>query len=395
MLLHPNKQPDVVAMLAAHNCLAYRWCRAPLKPRARLRVPLKHGRKGARPPRRPQPSGPPGRAAVAAAAAAPSSAAPFNSGNGGGDGRGPLQKDAHQLAQLLLQLSRLEVRPHAQWLREALDEVQRQMPLLPEEDVCACMRALSSWGHAPGAELLEAVEARALSGIARGSFTTRQMAELAWTYAQLGLKHRPLLPVILTAAEADMRAPNTSCPPEAMADLLWSMARLQHQPVDARWLSAFYSASRGRLREFDAQQMARAVWALARLGAVPPAEWMDAFLASSLANLRGFDVKSTSLTLWALATLSGLGCPRRPSGVWLAAFEGQAELGVRQLGAAEAATSLWALSQLMGKPPQRLRLSAALRRPQPGLSQLDFELLSDIKMLRVVRSMITPAPAAN
>lgn len=68
---------------------------------------------------------------------------------------------------------------------------------------------------------------------------------------------------------------------------------------------------------------------------------------------------------------------------------------MRQLGAAEAATALWALSQLTGKPPQELRLSAALRRPQKGLSQLDFELLADIRMLRVVKSMITGGPAAG
>lgn len=42
-----------------------------------------------------------------------------------------------------------------------------------------------------------------------------------------------------------------------------------------------------------------------------------------------------------------------------------------------------------GKPPQELRLSAALRRPAPSLSQLDYELLADIRMLRVVKSMIT------
>jgi hypothetical protein len=136
--------------------------------------------------------------------------------------------------------------------------------------------------------------------------------------------------------------------------------------------------------------MARTLWALARLGAPPPADWLDAFLAASLAGLRGFDVKATSLTLWALATLGA-----RPPAAWLRAFEGQAEQAARQLGAAEAATSLWALSQLTRRPPQELRLSAALRRPQKQLSRLDFELLADIRMLRVVKSMITGPAAAR
>ena len=100
-------------------------------------------------------------------------------------------------------------------------------------------------------------------------------------------------------------------------------------------------------------------------------------------------LQATSLTLWALATLKA-----RPPPGWLRAFEGSAEIGVKQLGAAEAATALWALSQLTGRPPQVLRLSAALRRPQKGLSQLDYELLADIRMLRVVKSMITGGSAA-
>lgn len=161
----------------------------------------------------------------------------------------------------------------------------------------------------------------------------------------------------------------------------------QHEPLDPTWLAAFFEASRPRMREFTPAQSARTLWALARLQVVPPAPWMDAFLAAALAGLRGLDIKSLSLTLWALATLCSLGA-HRPTRGWLAAVEGHAELYVRQLGAAEAATALWALSQLTGTPPHELRLSAALRRPQLGLTQLDFELLTDIRMLRVVRSML-------
>jgi hypothetical protein len=126
---------------------------------------------------------------------------------------------------------------------------------------------------------------------------------------------------------------------------------------------------------------------------VPPQPWLDAFTAAGLAGLRGLDIKSLSLTLWALATLCALGA-KPPGRAWLAAYEGHAEMYVKQLGAAEAATSLWALSQLTGKPPPELRLSAALRRPAAGLSALDIELLTDIRMLRVVRSMITGSSTA-
>ncbi|KAI8469390.1 MAG: hypothetical protein J3K34DRAFT_522166 [Monoraphidium minutum] len=318
------------------------------------------------------------RGASAAAAAAPASAAPALDGAA----RGPLQTDARQLAALLPQLARLEVRPHAQWLEEALSVVERQAAALGPDELCGFMHALASWGFHPGPGLLAAVEGAALGIIAARGFSGRQLAELAWAYAQLSLPRGPVLAAVLSESEALML--EGTCPPEAMADLLWAMARLQHAPLEPRWLSAFYAASAPRLREFDAQQMARAAWALARLGAAPPAAWVDGFLAASLAGLRGFDVKSTSLTLWALATLKA-----RPGAAWLRAFEGAAESQAKHLGAAEAATALWALSQLTGRPPQELRLSAALRRPQRGLSQLDYELLSDLRMLRVVKSMIT------
>lgn len=179
-----------------------------------------------------------------------------------------------------------------------------------------------------------------------------------------------------------------------MADLAWAIARLQHRPLDDAWLPTFFAATAPRLRAFAPDQAARTLWALARLGAVPPAGWVEAFLEAALANLRGLDVKSMSLTLWALATLTGMGAAPRPGRAWLRALEAHAEAGARQLGAAEAATALWALSQLTGRPPQELRLAAALRRPAPRLSQLDFELLADIRMLRVVKRMITGPPAA-
>jgi hypothetical protein len=101
-----------------------------------------------------------------------------------------MQKDARQLTQLLSQLARLEVRPHAQWLEEALSVVEGQMPLLNADDLCGCMRALAAWGWSPSTGLLAALEGRAAEAISRGGFSARQLGELAWTYAQLGLRHR-------------------------------------------------------------------------------------------------------------------------------------------------------------------------------------------------------------
>ncbi|GBF92080.1 hypothetical protein Rsub_04427 [Raphidocelis subcapitata] len=252
-------------------------------------------------------------------------------------GRPPMQRDAREITSLLLQLSRLDVRPHNQFLEEALAVVQEQLPTLGAAELCACMRALASWGYAPPAPQLAALEARSLEAIARGGFSPKQLSEMAWCLAQLGLRQRPLLPVILTGVESAMRTPSPSdpkpIPAEALADVIWAAARLQHEPLDAAWLAAFFETSRPRMREFTPSQSARTLWALARLQVVPPALWMESFLAAALAGLRGLDIKSLSLTLWALATLCGLGA-QKPTRGWLAAFEGHAELYVRQLATA-------------------------------------------------------------
>jgi hypothetical protein len=131
------------------------------------------------PPGATLPPASPAAAAAAPPAAAAASAAPS-----------PLQRDARQLSALLLQLARLEVRPHNQWLEEVLSVVRSQAPALGADELCACMRALASWGYMPDGPLLDAVEARCLDAVRGGAFTTRQLSELAWTYAQLGLRQR-------------------------------------------------------------------------------------------------------------------------------------------------------------------------------------------------------------
>lgn len=68
--------------------------------------------------------------------------------------------------------------------------IQTQVQDLTPDELCACMRALATWGYHPTHELLEAVEGRAIEGLTRGGFLMGQLAELAWTYAQLGLKQR-------------------------------------------------------------------------------------------------------------------------------------------------------------------------------------------------------------
>lgn len=194
------------------------------------------------------------------------------------------------------------------------------MPLLPHphtptplgRPTTDVFKALAAWGFTPRAALLDALEQHCVQGVGARAFGARQLAMLAWAYAQLGLKQRwaggrvggragghggrgrrggalgweprlvwtsggqpgrrvrlggsgagpspgagageppsrpqlhptapcpaphipsgrPLLSVILAAAEEEFRSPEgaAACPPEAMADLIWAAARLQVRP---------------------------------------------------------------------------------------------------------------------------------------------------------------------
>lgn len=149
-----------------------------------------------------------------------------------------------------------------------------------------------------------------------------------------------------------------TCCPASLADLVWSVAKLQYNPGKA-WLNTFAATSLPLLSTFTPNQLAQVIWAFARLPYQPGQPWVDSFLCAVRDRLGEFDSKSVSLTAWGLATMKA-----QPTARWLFAFERQAERTLSTLAASELACTLWALSELKEKRADKLRLGRLVRRQE-------------------------------
>jgi hypothetical protein len=150
-----------------------------------------------------------------------------------------------------------------------------------------------------------------------------------------------------------------------------------------RWMDHFCRVAQPLLKRFTPHQLAQTIWACARLQPnwQPDEAFLQAFYAAVQANLADFDSSSISLSAWGLATLKA-----KPSTRFLFCFERQAECTLGNLQAAELACTLWALSELKQKRPDQLRLGRLVRR-QEVFHSYDHQLLTNLRLLRVVRSL--------
>lgn len=64
---------------------------------------------------------------------------------------------------------------------------------------------------------------------------------------------------------------------QELVTILWSLARLHHQP-DPEWMSVFFEAAEAHLPGLTGSQLAQMGYALGQLGVEPPAQWMELFL---------------------------------------------------------------------------------------------------------------------
>lgn len=305
---------------------------------------------------------------------------------------GVLQTDPVQLSELLTRLSELQVKPHQQWLQGVLDTMQPRLHELSADQLSATLKVLGGWGLMPAEPFMQALHAAVTRQAS--SLTMRHIADMAWGLAQLQYPRQPFLDELLQAAldlmssqhcrvsaitsqqygghsstsqthnECLLQQQGQPQPPVccsgSLADLIWSVARLQHTPSHT-WLSTFAGTSQAIMPTFTPHQLAQVIWAFARLPYQPGQVWMDNFLEVVRTKLRDFDSKSVSLTAWGLATLKV-----QPSMRWLFAFERQAERTLSTLAASELACTLWALSELKEKRADKLRLGRLVRRQEGG-----------------------------
>jgi hypothetical protein len=302
-----------------------------------------------------------------------------------------LQTDPVQLCELLARLSQLLVRPHQQWLQEVLDTMQPHLQDLSTAQLSSILQVLGGWAFMPPEPFMQ--DLHAALRLQLGSMTMRHIADLAWGLAQLQNPKQPMLGELLEAALDLMQSHQCSassmaaqqqatsqqqggdgqgscgvareqtsalaaCCPASLADLVWSIAKLQHNP-GGLWLDMLAATSQPLLSSFTPHQLAQIIWAFARLPYQPGQPWMDSFLEAVREKLHEFDSKSVSLTAWGLATLKA-----SPNARWLFAFERQCERTLSTLAAAELACTLWALSELKEKRADKLRLGRLVRRQE-------------------------------
>lgn len=304
-----------------------------------------------------------------------------------------LQRDPVQLCELLTRLSQLQVKPHQQWLQEVLETLQPRLQDLSTAQLSSTLQVLGGWGFTPEEPFMHALNIAVKQQL--GSMTMRHIADIAWGLAMLHNPKQPLLDELLQAAlelmeggqcsassilsqqraalqQAYTQQQQEGCPvatqqgqelqqtccPASLADLVWSMAKLQYNPGKA-WLDTFEATSLPLLSSFTPNQLAQVIWAFARLPYQPGQPWIDSFLSVVRDRLGEFDSKSVSLTAWGLATMKA-----QPSARWLFAFERQAERTLSTLAASELACTLWALSELKEKRADKLRLGRLVRRQE-------------------------------
>lgn len=324
-----------------------------------------------------------------------------------------LQTDPVQLCELLARLSELQVRPHQQWLEEVLETLQPSLQALSSAQLSSMFQVLGSWGFMPSEPWMQDLHAAVRKQL--GSMSMRHIADLAWGLAQLQNPKQPLLGELLEAAldmmqsgrcstdssagsqqrngcqlqaqQAQQQGSAQACSAASLADLVWSVAKLQHNP-GSLWLETFLHttmapgpSSKPLLHSFTPHQLAQVIWAFARLPHQPGQPWMEVFLEAVRESLLDFDSKSVSLTAWGLATLKA-----SPTARWLFAFERQCERTLSTLAASELACTLWALSELKEKRADKLRLGRLVRR-QEVFWGFDYEALANPRLLRVVRQL--------
>ena len=154
-----------------------------------------------------------------------------------------------------------------------------------------------------------------------------------------------------------------------LANILWSFAKLGLRPEPALWDALSEKAERSA-GSFNSQNVANTLWAFATLG-IPPSETLLAALSSAAERSAGsFNSQAVANTLWAFATL---GIP--PSKTLLAALSSAAERSAGSFIPQELANTLWAMAVLHIEPPSSLaqrasELGTALN--DEGIEQISY-----------------------
>jgi hypothetical protein len=176
----------------------------------------------------------------------------------------------------------------------------------------------------------------------------------------------------------------SSCDPQAVSGLLWSLAALQQQPGDS-WLQQFYhsswpmllpkrqqskqssggsSSSNGSSQPAAAQRHANGSSGQQQQGQQPSSSSSSNSSSSSTYNDGWRDSQSSFNAAELTAVLSALvQLQQQPPAAWLTAAVASCHRQLQQFGQQELAVTLWAFAKLQQQLPQQL-LAAAVGRVQ-------------------------------
>lgn len=234
---------------------------------------------------------------------------------------------------------------------------------LPQEEAAACSACVR--------QLLVMVNAHL------GQLEARQLANICWACATLGLKPEPqwlerisqqmiyLKPqhfsIMLWSLAASCQHPGNewmqqllsasmtalpACQPEHLATLMWSLATLGVEPTPT-WLTAWTKAVTVGQQVWRPQDIQMTLWALVNMGSVADAtaKQLVPLLCERVQHAGEFDIQAISSTLWAFAKLA-----HRPSPRELAVVLNMVRTKAHLFNGQAVSNTLWALAALCVLP---------------------------------------------
>eukprot|EP00195_Chlamydomonas_chlamydogama_P015298 CAMPEP_0202893362 /NCGR_PEP_ID=MMETSP1392-20130828/2958_1 /ASSEMBLY_ACC=CAM_ASM_000868 /TAXON_ID=225041 /ORGANISM="Chlamydomonas chlamydogama, Strain SAG 11-48b" /LENGTH=662 /DNA_ID=CAMNT_0049577667 /DNA_START=510 /DNA_END=2498 /DNA_ORIENTATION=- len=225
---------------------------------------------------------------------------------------------ARDISTSLWSLATLQLEPGREWVDAALARSEQVVRSFSNGTMLAStLWALAVLKHQPPASwmthflwqvqrMLKACDAQNLSNIAWALATLQYRPDNKWMQQFLRCAGQRM--GMSTAPGQAGRAASqqaSACAPQAYANLLWALAKLQVRPTRLRsWLRALCGVTMPRLLHFPARDLTSVVWSLQRLRYMPDADWMLEAQVAMQARLPQFDLTSLVVALVALGRFS-------------------------------------------------------------------------------------------
>mmetsp|Transcript_42058 Transcript_42058/g.136103 ORF Transcript_42058/g.136103 Transcript_42058/m.136103 type:complete len:522 (+) Transcript_42058:236-1801(+) len=128
-------------------------------------------------------------------------------------------------------------------------------------------------------------------------FKPQDIANTAWSFANVGFKHEPLLAAISACAIAKIE----EFQPQDLGNTFWAFAKVEVMP-DELLKTAISAASLRRISELEPQNLAMTAWSFSTLGIVDE-ELMSAIACRAVGRIAEFAIHDLSNLLWSYPAL--------------------------------------------------------------------------------------------